>query len=53
MLIEDQTQSITMSSKKILVLEDQNRSKDSELEEKEGALRRANESANESKKKLI
>ena len=53
MLIEDQTQNIQMSSKKIIAIEQSLAHKEEELDEREGALRRANESAQDSKKKMV
>jgi len=52
-MVEEQTQNITASSRRILALEENLRFKDEELDKKEGVLRRATESAAELKKKLM
>mmetsp|Transcript_17993 Transcript_17993/g.30632 ORF Transcript_17993/g.30632 Transcript_17993/m.30632 type:complete len:226 (-) Transcript_17993:145-822(-) len=52
-MVEEQTRHITTASRKVLQLEEVMRTKDSDLEQKENALRRASESAADSKKKLV
>lgn len=52
-LVEEQSQNISMSGKRLGGLEESLRYKDEELENKEGVLRRLNESSAETKKKLL
>ena len=52
-MVEEQTQSITASSRRLLALEENIRYKDDELDKKEGVLRRTQESSAELKKKLM
>lgn len=53
LLIDEQTQNLTMTSKRANQMEEQLRSKQNEFDSLEATLRRANESAAESKKKLL
>lgn len=53
LLIDEQSQNISVTSKRILALEESLRFKDSEIDKKDGVLRRLNESAAETKKKLM
>ena len=53
LLIDEQSQNISVTSKRILAMEESLRFKDSEIDKKDGVLRRLNESAAETKKKLM
>ena len=52
-LIEEQTQHLENKNKRLLVLEDSERTRDSEIQNLEGQLRRITQQADESKKKLL
>ena len=52
-LVEEQSQNITVTAKRHSGLEESLRFKDDELENKEGVIRRLNESSAETKKKLL
>ena len=52
-LVEEQSQNITVTAKRHAGLEESLRFKDDELESKEGVIRRLNESSAETKKKLL
>ena len=53
LLIDEQSQNITVTSKRIVASEESLRFKENELDQKEGQLRRATESQAEMKKKLM
>ena len=52
-LIDEQTSNISVSSKRVITMEDALRHNDGELEQKEGVIRRLTDSQNEIKKKLM
>ena len=52
-LVEEQSQNISVTSKRVMAMEDTLRFKDSEIDKKESVLRRMTESAAETKKKLM
>lgn len=52
-LVEEQSQNISVTSKRVIAMEDTLRFKDSEIDKKESVLRRMTESAAETKKKLM
>lgn len=52
-MVEEQSQNITVTAKRHSGLEESLRFKDEELENKEGVIRRLNESSAETKKKLL
>jgi len=52
-LVEEQSQNISVSGKRLQGVEESLRYKDEEIENKDGVLRRLNESAAETKKKLM
>jgi hypothetical protein len=53
LLIEEQTQIIEKKNKRIVMIEETLRFKDSELEKKDSLLRRITSGADETKKKLM
>ena len=53
LLVEEQSQNISVTSKRIVASEESLRYKENELDQKEGVLRRTIESSAEMKKKLM
>ena len=53
LLVEEQSQNISVTSKRIVAAEESLRYKENELDQKEGTLRRTVESSAEMKKKLM
>jgi len=53
LLIDEQTSNISVSSKRVVTMEDALRTKDIEIEQKDGVIRRMTDSTAEIKKKLM
>ena len=52
-LVEEQTTNISVSSKRVISMEDSLRFKDDEIDKKDSVIRRMTESTAETKKKLM
>ena len=53
LLIDEQTSNISINTKKMVSMEDSLRFKDSEIDKKDGVIRRMTDSTAETKKKLM